>query len=262
MNTTPSIAVLIPDRTASTRSHLPWWSFPEAMDPGQWSHMEKKSPEVSIRFAFCSCVNLCCTNREQIFRLPKSWRTMVCAVSLLMPNSSAINLSVSRRSCARICRTFSIISRVLLVDGRPERGSSSVVSFPSAQGFPPVHLHRHSTRLRCSFPQFIPKIDVCTLLHCAVTLPLTLTTFNWPAVGLHYQSHAVHDLCRFSPCIWRTIRMRAHMRKLPLRYGTIYRTFYTHLVHWRKWKALHHEHLDRMLPNWYSSISMSVGYVD
>ena len=37
------------------------------------------------------------------------------------------NLSVSRRSCASIGRTFSIISGVLLVDGRPERGSSSVV---------------------------------------------------------------------------------------------------------------------------------------
>ena len=32
VNTTPSIAVLIPDRTGSTRSHLP--CFPEAMDPG------------------------------------------------------------------------------------------------------------------------------------------------------------------------------------------------------------------------------------
>ena len=53
---------------------------------------------------------------------------MVCAVFLLMPNSSAINLSVKPRSCASI---FVEHSGVLLVDGRPERGSSSVVSFPS-----------------------------------------------------------------------------------------------------------------------------------
>ena len=92
-----------------------------------WSHMEMKSPEVSFCFAFCSSVNLCSRNREQIFRLPKSSRTMLCAVSLIMPNSSAINFSVSRRSCASICHTFSIISGVLFVDGRPERGSFSVV---------------------------------------------------------------------------------------------------------------------------------------
>ena len=33
---------------------------------------------------------------------------MVCAVSLLTPNSSAINLSVIRQSSACICRTFSM----------------------------------------------------------------------------------------------------------------------------------------------------------
>ena len=74
-------------------------------------------------FCFRSTVCLCGKNQEQIFRLPKSTLMMVCAaVSLLMPNSSAINLSVSRRFCASICRTFSIISGILLVYGRPERG--------------------------------------------------------------------------------------------------------------------------------------------
>ena len=93
------------------------------------SHMKMKSPEVSIRFAFYSSVSLCASNQEQIFRLPKSSRTMVCTVFLLMPNSSAINLGVSRRSCARFSYTFSIISGVLLVDDRPERGSLSALSF-------------------------------------------------------------------------------------------------------------------------------------
>ena len=50
---------------------------------------------------------------------------------VLMPNFSAINISVSRRFCASIFLTFSIISGALLVVGRPERGSSSVVYFPS-----------------------------------------------------------------------------------------------------------------------------------
>ena len=128
MNAIPSTAAWIPDRTGSTMSH------PVTMvrrKDGSWSHMVMKSPEVSMRFAFCSSVSLCGTNREQIFRLHKSSRAMLCTVPLLMPNSSAINHKVTRRSCASICRTRSIMSGVLLVDGRPERGSSSVVSFPS-----------------------------------------------------------------------------------------------------------------------------------
>ena len=118
--------VLIPDRTDSTRSHLPCWCFPEAMDI-----LVTHGNEVSIRFAFCSSVSLCGTNQEQIFLLPKSSQTMVYAMSLLMPKSSIINLNISRRSCASICRTFLIISGVLLVCGRPECCSSSVISFPS-----------------------------------------------------------------------------------------------------------------------------------
>ena len=43
---------------------------------GSWSYMETKSPEVSIHFDFCSSVSLC-ENRDQIFCLPKSSRTMV-----------------------------------------------------------------------------------------------------------------------------------------------------------------------------------------
>ena len=144
-----------------------------------WSHMEMKSPDVSICVAFCSSVSLCGTNREQIFRLPRSSWTMVFAVSLLMPNSSTINHCVSRRSCTSICRNFSIISGDLLVDSQLQRGSSPVLSFPSrkrlnlsythhflsyakalepfvntfsAHGFPPVHLHQQFTRFRSSFP--------------------------------------------------------------------------------------------------------------
>ena len=122
------------------RHRLPFWFRIELIAPGlisrddvfqkQWilvTHGNKVSRSF-IRFAFCSSVSLCCTNREQIFKLPKSSRTMVCVMSLPMPNSSAINLSVRRRSCVSIYRTFWIISGILLVDGRQERSSSSVVS--------------------------------------------------------------------------------------------------------------------------------------
>ena len=162
---------------------------------GSWSHMEMKSPEVSIRFAFCSSVSLCGTNREQIFCLPISW-TMVCAVSLLMPNSSAINLSVSSRqyqhmshfldhfwgsACRWPTRTWLILSSFLPF----AKAFEPFVNTFSAHGFPPVHLHQHFTRLRCSFPQFVAELDVCTLLHCALTLPLTQTTFNWRAQSVY-----------------------------------------------------------------------------
>ena len=123
VNTTPLIVALISDRTGSTRSHLPWRCFPEPMDHGHtWKWSLQKFPSVLISAHLWDCA-------AQIFRLLKSSRTMLWAVSLLMPNSSTINLSVNRRSCASIYRISSIISGVLLVDGRPECGPSSVVSF-------------------------------------------------------------------------------------------------------------------------------------
>ena len=63
----------------------------------------------------------------------------------------------------------------------------------SAHGFPPVHLHQHFTRLSCSFPQFVAEL-ACTLLHTAVTLPLTLTTFIWPQ-SVYTAGHKQCMLC-------------------------------------------------------------------
>ena len=157
---------------------------------GFWSHMKMKSPEFSIRFVFCSSLSLHCSIWEQIFRLPKLSRMMVCTVSLLMPNSSAINPCVNSdlvpaffalsRSFLVFClrwqtRTWLIVSHFLLF----AKAFQPFVNIFSANGFPPVHLHQHFTRLCCSFPEFVADRDVCTLLHCAVTLPLTLTMFNW-----------------------------------------------------------------------------------
>ena len=173
---------------------------------GSWSHMEMKSPEVSIRFASRSSVSLCGTNREQIFYLSKSSRTIVWAVSLLMPNSSAINLSVSRRSCSSICCTFSIISGVLHVDGWPERGSSSVV--PSLREsvwtirkhifFPRLPSLTSAETFQASPLHFSP---ICSRIWCLHVVPLCCDTtshtdyIQLAAVGLHCRSH----LCVDSP---------------------------------------------------------------
>ena len=73
-----------------------------------------KSPEVSICFAFWLSVSLCGTNQEQIFHLPKSSWMMVCAMSLLLPNSSTINLSISHWSSVSICRTFQLTHKPVL----------------------------------------------------------------------------------------------------------------------------------------------------
>ena len=119
-------------------------------------------------------------------------------------------------SCASICSTFSIIYGVLLFDGRPEHGSSSVASFPSRK-----HKHIFCSRspsrtpaptFHVSLLQFSP-ISSRTCLHLA---PLSCNTTSHSeyvqlaTVGLHCRSHA-SMLCRFSSCLWRTMRMRTHM---------------------------------------------------
>ena len=84
----------------------------------------------------------------------------------------------------------------------------------SAHCFPPVHLHLHFTHLRCSFPQFVAELDVCTLLHCTVTLRSTgCSWFTLPVT------------C--SPCCVSIIPMslKNTCTKLPFRYDTIHRTF-------------------------------------
>ncbi|GBM96231.1 hypothetical protein AVEN_250842-1 [Araneus ventricosus] len=56
---------------------------------------------------------------------------MLLTLSRLIFNSSAIILKDNRRSSASIRRTRSMLPGVLLVGGRPERGSSLTSSFPS-----------------------------------------------------------------------------------------------------------------------------------
>ena len=144
---------------------------------------------------------------------------MVCAVFLLMSNSSADVLSFSHRSGVSICC-----------------GSSSIVSLPSrkrmnhlktvsAHSFPPVHLHQHFTILRSSISQFVAGLDVYTLLHWAVTLPLTLTKFNWPQ-SVYTSGHVQSVLCVDSPHVSEEPYACAHIcAKLPLKSDIIHRAF-------------------------------------
>ena len=188
-----------------------------------WSQVEMKSPEVYIRFTVCSSVSVCGTNREQIFRLPKSSRTMVC--SLLMPNCSAINLSVSRRSCA----TFDALSRSFLGFCL----SMAVPNVAHPRSLPylreivwTIRRHIFCSRLpyRTPAPTFheypLQFSAICSRTWCLHVALLSCDTTSHSdyvqlaAVGLHCRSHAVHAVCRFSPCLCRTMRMRAHMRQV------------------------------------------------
>jgi hypothetical protein len=113
-------------------------------------------------------------------------------MSLLMPNSSTINRKVTRRSCASICRTCSIMSGVLL-DGQPDRGSSSVVSFPSRK-LPSRTLAPTFYASPSPFSLICSRTWVYSLLHCTVTLPLTLTMFNCPQ-RVYPDGHVYSTLC-------------------------------------------------------------------
>ena len=205
-----------------------------------------RSPEVSIRIAFCSSVSLCGTNQEQIFHLSKSSRTMVCAVSLLMHNSSAINLSVSRRSWASIYHTFWIISGVLfVVDGRPELDSSSVV--PSLRESiwtisKPIFCSRlpsrtHAPTFHASPLQFSPicsRIWCLHVAHRAVTHLshwLRLTGRSWFTLPVTCSPCCVSIL----PMSLKNHHMRAHMRQVAVQMTPFTELFRHTLWCWDQW---------------------------
>ena len=50
------------------------------------------------------------------------------------------------------------------------------------------------------------------LLRCDITSHTDYVQLA--AVSLHCRSHGVHAVCRFSPCLSRTMRMRAHMSQV------------------------------------------------
>ena len=69
-----------------------------------------------------------------------------------------------------------------------------------------------------SAPTFVAEFYVCTLLHCAVTLPLTLITFNWPQ-SVYTAGHMQYML--FVDSLYVSEESCA---KVPFRYDTIHRT--------------------------------------
>ena len=90
----------------------------------------------------------------------------------------------------------------------------------SAHGFPLIHLPQHFMRLRCSFPEFIAELHICTLLHCAVTLPLTLTMFSW-LQSVYSASHMQSVQCVDSPHVSEE---PCTCSKLLFKYDTIHQT--------------------------------------
>ena len=164
---------------------------------GSWSNMEMKPPEKSIRFAFCSSVSLCGTNREQIIRLPKSSRKMVCAVSLLMPNSFAINLVPAFVSLSRSFLGFCL--------SMADQNVAHPQSFPSLhQSVWTICKHIFCSRLPSRTPapkfhasplQFSPICSRSWCLHVASLQCDTTSHTDYvqqAAVGLHCRSHAAN----------------------------------------------------------------------
>ncbi|GBN41724.1 hypothetical protein AVEN_233976-1 [Araneus ventricosus] len=88
---------------------------------------------------------------------------MLLTLSRLIFNSSAIILKDSRRSSASIRRTRSMWSGVVLVGGRPERGSSLTSSYPSLK------------RLNHSKTHFLLAASTFTNISCvSVAVPPNL----------------------------------------------------------------------------------------
>ena len=70
------------------------------------------------------------------------------------------------------------------------------------------------------FPlQFSPIYSRTWYLHIALLCWDTTSHTDYiqlDAVCLHCRSHAVHAVCQFSPCLWRTMLMHAHMHQVAI----------------------------------------------
>ena len=211
VNTTSSITVLIPDRTGRTKYHLQWY-FPEAVAPGhrwKWSLHQ-------FRFLFdCELVR-----HKSGADLPLTQIIADDGVRRVLVNIQFLrNLSVSHWSCVSICRTFSIISGVCL--SMADRKVAHPQLFPSLrESIWTIRKHIFCSRLPSRTPaptlhasplQFSPIYSRTWCLH---VVPLRCDTTSYTdyvqlaAVCLYNRSNAVHDVCRFSPCL----KTHAHAR--------------------------------------------------
>ena len=152
VNTTPSIAVLIPDRTGSTRSRLPWRCFPEAMDPGhtwKWSLQKLTYVSLSARLWVCA-IQIGSTSSAYPNHRGRWWAPAnaqflrnQCQSPILCQHLSNFLHHFWGSVCRWPTRTWLIISRFLPFG----KAFEPFVNPFSAHGFPLVHLHLRFTLL-------------------------------------------------------------------------------------------------------------------
>ena len=98
---------------------------------GSVSSYSEMSWYTCTRRSFCPLFSNLGTIFAQIFHIPRPSVMILHTLSLFIPNSSAIILTVRRRSLRTFCLTRSTFLSVLLVDGLPLLWSSSTCSFTS-----------------------------------------------------------------------------------------------------------------------------------
>ena len=217
MNTTPSIAILSPERTDRIWSRIPW----------RWILVTHRNEASRSFHPFCFLFVCELVPHKSGAYLPLTQIIVDGGMRRVLANVQFL-LNQSKRQSPILSphlSHFLIISKFGL--SIADWNVAHLQSFPflrkcvrtilnkfSAHGLPPVHLHQHFTRLRCSFLQFVAELDVCTFLHYAVTLPFIITTFNWPQ-SVYTAGHMQSMLCVDSPHVseepWACMHMCAKL---------------------------------------------------
>ena len=219
MNNTPSIAVLIPDRTDNTLSHLPWRYFPETMDPGhtwKWSF-----------HPFCSLPVCRLVRYKSEADLPLNQIIADNGVHRVLANARFLR-NQSYRQSPILLSAFVTFSRSFLgfCLSMADPNVAHPQSFSSlCESVWTIRKHIFCSRLpsrpaptfNASLLQFSPICSRTWCLHLALLRCHSTAHTDYvhlAVVGLHCRSHAVHAVCRFFPFLWRTMCMHAHMRQV------------------------------------------------
>ena len=210
VNTMPSIAILILDRTDSIRSHLPWLCFPKV------THRNEVFRSFHP-FCFLLVCELVQHKLEADFPLTQiivdDGVHHVLANAQYLCNQSPIfcqhlsrflnHLWVS--ACRWLTWTWLILSSFLpFAKAFEPFVNISCSQLPSSTPAPTFHVSP------LQFSWFVAEHDVCILLHCAVTLSLILTMFTWSQL-VYTAGHMQSMLCVDSPHVWS-----AHMCQVAL----------------------------------------------
>ena len=225
------------------RHRLPFWFrielvepglisryFSEAMDPGHaWKWNLQKFPSVLLCARLCAHAALIGSRSPSYPNHRGRWCATCPCKCPIAPQSTLASVADLVPTIVALFQSFlgfclsltdPNVAQPKSIASLHESVSTICKQF-SAHVFPPVHLYQHFMRLHCSFPKFVAELDVCMLLHCAVTLPLTQTTFNWPQ-SVYTAGHMQSMLCVDSLHVSEEACACA---KLPFRYDTIHRTF-------------------------------------